>query len=94
MPDEHDRVGAPLTEAPDEASLLPLLVDSIQEALNPTAETVNIGLARLGARRAVMRIVASLRDPKLAPTLAAFNPRLIIKPGVTDGEARTRQDQV
>jgi predicted house-cleaning noncanonical NTP pyrophosphatase (MazG superfamily) len=55
---------------------LTLLVDSIQEALNPSTETVNIGLARLGARRSVHRVVAALRDPKLAPVLALINDRL------------------
>lgn len=42
------------------------LEEMLHEAINPTALTPNVGLARIGAKRQVERIIEQLEKPRIA----------------------------
>src|SRR4029077_12630146 len=58
---EFIREPAPVVEAPDELRHVDALAKAFHEALHPAEETPNIGLATIGARQHVIRLLKLVR---------------------------------
>lgn len=79
--DVDDNVNPPAEftriEPPTEQDHIDTLAKAFQEALHPVQDTPNPGLAQIGARAQILRLLKLVRDPMMAAHLAALNPGLI-----------------